>query len=148
MIQWSCVQEALCPRLPPCVDFQSAQLHAVIAVNIQLNVNNASNLLYHVFPVFVYMYCYIFHTIGEWEGKLVLLLMCNTLLWCKKSTHEVYQYNLKDMDYESKRKLCDLPTSRLCSGCVFLSQHLVNALTIATITVGLNKILFIHHNHK
>ena len=67
---------------------------------------------------------------------------------------------MKDMDYERKRKLCDVPTSRLCSelvyrktmpvlpasierllvavvvgGCVFLSQHLVNALTIVTVTV-------------
>ena len=68
---------------------------------------------------------------------------------------------MKDIDYESKRKLCDVPTSRLCSelvycktmpilpastgqllvqyaivvgGCVFLSQHLASALTMATIT--------------
>ena len=79
---------------------------------------------------------------------------------------------MKDMDYESNRKLCDVPTSRLCSelvycktmpilpastgqllvqyavvvgGCVFLSQHLVKA---STVTVDLNKIVFIHHNHK
>ena len=71
-------------------------------------------------------------------------------------------YFMKDMDYERKRKLCDVPTSRLCSGLVyfktmpvlpasigrllvqyavvvgvgvFLSQHLVNALTMVTVTV-------------
>ena len=71
-------------------------------------------------------------------------------------------YFMKDMDYERKRKLCDVPTSRLCSalvycktmpvlpasirrllvqyavvvgGCVFLSQHFFNALTIVTVTV-------------
>ena len=71
-------------------------------------------------------------------------------------------YSVKDMDYERKRKLCDVPTSRLCSelvycktmpvlpaslgrllvqytvvvgGCVFLSQYLVNTWTMVTVTV-------------
>ena len=66
----------------------------------------------------------IFCTVGEGEGRIVLLSMCNTMLWCEKSPHEWDQHNLffvffvffrKDLDYESKRKLFDVPTSRLCS---------------------------------
>ena len=78
--------------------------------------------LYHVLPGFMRMYYYIFCTISEGEGKLVLSLMCSTMLWCEKSLHDGDQHNLlftMDMDYESRRKLCDMPTSRLYSELVY-----------------------------
>ena len=72
--------------------------------------------LYQVLPGFMQMYCYIFCTVSEGEGKLVLSLKCSTMLWCEKSLCDGDQHNLlfrMDMDYESRRKLRDVPTSRL-----------------------------------
>ena len=40
-------------------------------------------------------------------------------------------YFMKDMDYESKRKLCDVPTSRLCSELVYCKTMPVQPASIS-----------------
>ena len=108
VIQRSRDQEAL--WLPPLCRFFVCPIVGSHRGKHPIKRERCIQLLYHVLPGFVRMYCYIFCTVSEGEGKRVLSLMCSTMLWCEKSFHDGDQHSLlfmMDMDYESRRKRCD-----------------------------------------